>query len=173
MLPRPPNHALETQVSTLTLCHTSRTHTSPTPHPPQVQYMESYESRHSDHRLAAAVAAALGISRPSLRLDSQAKYGALARGDASIFMRFPPPTYQEKVLRVGGSVEGSWGLEQTKVHVWGGGPSGDDTIEAALPVWQPHGGGHLLQQWWPRTGNSHLHSPTLGASAPATTPSCR
>lgn len=34
---------------------------------------------------------------PSLRLDSQAKYGALSRGDASIFMRFPDPTYREKI----------------------------------------------------------------------------
>lgn len=24
------------------------------------------------------------------------KYGALARGDAAAFMRFPPPTYREK-----------------------------------------------------------------------------
>lgn len=26
----------------------------------------------------------------------QAKYGALSRGDASVFMRFPPSTYREK-----------------------------------------------------------------------------
>ena len=39
----------------------------------------------------------IGIELPSLRLDSQAKYGALSRGDASIFMRFPDPSYREKI----------------------------------------------------------------------------
>lgn len=63
----------------------------------EVRYMESYESRHSDHSLAAAAAAAVGLTRPSLRLDSQAKYGALARGDAALFMRFPPASYREKI----------------------------------------------------------------------------
>ena len=41
--------------------------------------------------------AEIGLSLSSLRLDSQAKYGALSRGDASIFMRFPPDTYREKI----------------------------------------------------------------------------
>lgn len=39
----------------------------------------------------------IGITLPSLRLDSQAKYGALSRGDASVFMRFPDPSYREKI----------------------------------------------------------------------------
>jgi 3'(2'), 5'-bisphosphate nucleotidase/inositol polyphosphate 1-phosphatase len=43
------------------------------------------------------VAAEIGLQLPSLRLDSQAKYGALSRGDASIFMRFPDPSYREKI----------------------------------------------------------------------------
>ncbi len=34
---------------------------------------------------------------PPLRMDSQVKYGLLSRGCASIFMRFPPPTYKEKI----------------------------------------------------------------------------
>uniref|UniRef100_A0A7R9YUZ8 3'(2'),5'-bisphosphate nucleotidase n=1 Tax=Chlamydomonas euryale TaxID=1486919 RepID=A0A7R9YUZ8_9CHLO len=60
--------------------------------------MESYESRHSSHSFAAAVADELGITTPSLRMDSQVKYGLLARGDeARIFMRFPPSTYREKI----------------------------------------------------------------------------
>ncbi len=29
--------------------------------------------------------------------QTQAKYGALARGDAAAFMRFPPPSYREKI----------------------------------------------------------------------------
>lgn len=47
--------------------------------------------------MAAAVAKKLGIAGPSLRLDSQAKYGALSRGDAAVFMRFPPAAYREKI----------------------------------------------------------------------------
>jgi 3'(2'), 5'-bisphosphate nucleotidase/inositol polyphosphate 1-phosphatase len=39
----------------------------------------------------------LGVVLPPLRMDSQVKYGLLSRGDASIFMRFPPSTYREKI----------------------------------------------------------------------------
>lgn len=136
--------------------------------PAKCRYMESYESKHSNHSLAAGIAAEIGVELPSLRLDSQAKYGepssalirvdlgwgcggcgggslkpfacfavdflftepplhstssspdfpsllcslshvllcpnrqsaaagALSRGDASIFMRFPPVEYREKI----------------------------------------------------------------------------
>lgn len=65
--------------------------------PEEARFMESYDSRHSDHSLSAAIAEDIGLELPSLRLDSQAKYGALSRGDASIFMRFPPSTYREKI----------------------------------------------------------------------------
>ena len=55
----------------------------------KVRFMESFDSRHSDFSTAARLAAALGVTSPSLRLDSQAKYGCLARGDAAINLRFP------------------------------------------------------------------------------------
>eukprot|EP00200_Dunaliella_tertiolecta_P000683 CAMPEP_0202359124 /NCGR_PEP_ID=MMETSP1126-20121109/12530_1 /ASSEMBLY_ACC=CAM_ASM_000457 /TAXON_ID=3047 /ORGANISM="Dunaliella tertiolecta, Strain CCMP1320" /LENGTH=431 /DNA_ID=CAMNT_0048952449 /DNA_START=103 /DNA_END=1399 /DNA_ORIENTATION=- len=61
------------------------------------RFMESYESRHSDHSFTASVADHLGVTMPPLRMDSQVKYGLLSRGEASIFMRFPPPTYREKI----------------------------------------------------------------------------
>jgi len=32
-----------------------------------------------------------------VRIDSMAKYGALARGDTDMYLRFPPATYREKV----------------------------------------------------------------------------
>jgi 3'-phosphoadenosine 5'-phosphosulfate (PAPS) 3'-phosphatase len=39
-----------------------------------------------------------GLNQQSLRMDSQVKYGLLARGDAArVFMRFPPATYREKI----------------------------------------------------------------------------
>lgn len=37
--------------------------------------MESYESKHSDHSFTGRLAAAVGVTRPPLRIDSQAKYG--------------------------------------------------------------------------------------------------
>lgn len=37
------------------------------------------------------------MTAPPLRMDSQVKYGLLSRGDASIFMRFPPAAYREKI----------------------------------------------------------------------------
>lgn len=61
------------------------------------RFMESFESRHSDHSFTAAVARQAGVVLPPLRMDSQVKYGLLSRGDAGIFMRFPPPTYREKI----------------------------------------------------------------------------
>lgn len=61
------------------------------------RFMESYESRHSDHSFTAAVAKQAGVTLPPLRMDSQVKYGLLSRGDAGIFMRFPPPSYREKI----------------------------------------------------------------------------
>eukprot|EP00889_Picochlorum_renovo_P008554 jgi/Picre1/35584/NNA_003045.t1 len=65
--------------------------------PEEVRFMESVEAKHSNHHLSAAVAEEIALELPSLRIDSQAKYGALSRGDASIFMRFPPDTYREKI----------------------------------------------------------------------------
>lgn len=69
----------------------------PAPGSPGVRFMESFEARHSDFDLAARLARALGVADPALRLDSQAKYGALARGDADINLRFPPSAYREKI----------------------------------------------------------------------------
>ncbi|GJM87839.1 hypothetical protein PR202_ga03833 [Eleusine coracana subsp. coracana] len=39
----------------------------------------------------------LGVQAPPVRMDSQAKYGALARGDGAIFMRIPHQGYRETV----------------------------------------------------------------------------
>ena len=50
---------------------------------------ESVEVDHSDHARSARVAAALGITGEPLRMDSQAKYGAVARGDAQVYLRLP------------------------------------------------------------------------------------
>lgn len=62
------------------------------------RFCESVESGHSSHDDAAAVAAVLGITAESIRLDSQAKYAIVARGDAEIYMRLPTrANYVEKI----------------------------------------------------------------------------
>lgn len=43
--------------------------------PARTRYMESFESKHSNHTLSAGIAQEIGLELPSLRLDSQAKYG--------------------------------------------------------------------------------------------------
>ncbi|TXG60394.1 hypothetical protein EZV62_014967 [Acer yangbiense] len=39
----------------------------------------------------------LGVKAPPVRIDSQAKYGALSRGDGAIYLRFPHKGYREKI----------------------------------------------------------------------------
>ena len=45
---------------------------------------ESFESGHTSHSDSANVADQLGIAGDPVRMDSQAKYGAVARGQADI-----------------------------------------------------------------------------------------
>ena len=62
------------------------------------RFCESVESGHSAQGDAAAVAARLGITAPPLRMDSQAKYAVVARGEADIYLRLPTRAdYREKI----------------------------------------------------------------------------
>lgn len=59
---------------------------------------ESVESAHTDQDVAAQVTSALGIHGEGSRMDSQAKYAAVARGDADLYLRLPTrKDYREKV----------------------------------------------------------------------------
>lgn len=59
---------------------------------------ESFEAGHSSHSEAADIAARLGITAPPIRMDSQCKYGLLARGEVSIYLRLPTRAdYEEKI----------------------------------------------------------------------------
>jgi 3'(2'), 5'-bisphosphate nucleotidase len=58
---------------------------------------ESVEAGHSDADVTSMIRARLGITAPPLRMDSQAKYAAVARGDASIYLRVPHGGYRENV----------------------------------------------------------------------------
>lgn len=59
---------------------------------------ESVESGHSNQDQSARIAELLGITAPPYRIDSQCKYAAVARGDASIYLRLPTRAdYHEKI----------------------------------------------------------------------------
>jgi HAL2 family 3'(2'),5'-bisphosphate nucleotidase len=63
-----------------------------------VRFCESVESGHSAHGDAASVADRLGITAAPLRMDSQAKYAVVARGEADIYLRLPTRAdYREKI----------------------------------------------------------------------------
>ena len=49
----------------------------------EAQFMESFESRHSDQSFSAQVARSVGVVQVPLRMDSQVKYGILSRGEAA------------------------------------------------------------------------------------------
>jgi len=62
------------------------------------RFCESVESGHSDQGQSARIAERLGITSEPFRIDSQCKYAAVARGDASIYLRMPTRAdYQEKI----------------------------------------------------------------------------
>lgn len=66
--------------------------------PSLASFCESVESGHSSQSEAAIIAEILGVIAPPLRIDSQCKYGVLARGDASIYLRLPTSAdYVEKI----------------------------------------------------------------------------
>jgi len=61
----------------------------------EARYAESLEASHSSQDEAARIGGLLGVTAPPLRLDSQAKYALVARGDASIYLRIPRGGYVE------------------------------------------------------------------------------
>ncbi|HID24522.1 MAG TPA: 3'(2'),5'-bisphosphate nucleotidase, partial [Planctomycetaceae bacterium] len=66
---------------------------------------ESVESGHTAQELAAEIARRLGLTCPPLRLDSQAKYAVVSRGEADLYLRLPTRTdYREKIWDHAGGV---------------------------------------------------------------------
>ena len=65
----------------------------------EARFTDSFVSAHSAHDKAKDVGDMLGISAPPIRMDSQAKYALVARGDADIYFRLPRPgsDYTEKI----------------------------------------------------------------------------
>ncbi len=56
---------------------------------------ESFESEHGDSITHAKIAKKIGLHQEPLKMDSQAKYGIVARGEASLYIRLPNPKYSD------------------------------------------------------------------------------
>ena len=57
-----------------------------------LRFVESVEADHGNQARQGQIAKAVGISpEHSLRMDSQAKYGAIATGSAALYLRLPSP----------------------------------------------------------------------------------
>jgi 3'(2'), 5'-bisphosphate nucleotidase len=72
--------------------------------PSTLSFLESFEAAHSSHSFNSRVSELLHIQKPSLvqkppiRMDSQAKYGCLARGEGGAYLRMPTGVgYREKI----------------------------------------------------------------------------
>ena len=66
--------------------------------PEEARFCESVESAHSDHAVHQRICGRLGITAPPFRIDSQAKYAAVASGQASVYLRLPRGRdYREKI----------------------------------------------------------------------------
>lgn len=68
--------------------------------PVKASFTESVEPDHADHQTHLKIAKQLRITRPPLKMDSQAKYGVVARGEATFYLRVPSPSepgYKEKI----------------------------------------------------------------------------
>jgi len=71
---------------------------SPNSDPALARWCERVESSDRNHDLTAQVVERVGIRAAPDRLDSQAKYAVVARGESSLYLRHSlNPTYREKV----------------------------------------------------------------------------
>jgi 3'(2'), 5'-bisphosphate nucleotidase len=61
----------------------------------RLRFVESVEASHGNQAQQEAVAKAAGITQASVRMDSQAKYGAVAAGEAALYLRLPSPKYPD------------------------------------------------------------------------------
>ena len=57
------------------------------------RFVESVEASHGNQEQQNAIAQAVGITSPSVRVDSQAKYGIVSSAEAALYLRLPSPKY--------------------------------------------------------------------------------
>lgn len=73
--------------------------------PTRIRFCESVEAAHSSHGDAARIAEYLRIEAEPARLDSQAKYAVVGRGEAEAYLRLPRDgKYREKIWDHAGGV---------------------------------------------------------------------
>lgn len=63
----------------------------------QARLLESVEREHTDHAFSAGVMERAGIRADPVRMDSQAKYVAVADGRGEVYLRNPKENYRERV----------------------------------------------------------------------------
>ncbi|GAB4538697.1 MAG: 3'(2'),5'-bisphosphate nucleotidase [Anaerolineae bacterium] len=128
-------------------------HVAPLSDPAAARFVESFEGGHTNHAAHEAVAQALGITQPSLRFDSQAKYGAVARGDAAIYLRLPSPESPGYRERIWDHAAGALIIEEAGGRV-------TDALGAELDFSQ---GRRLEKNRGIVASNGHLHAAILEA----------
>ena len=71
---------------------------SPLSNTAEALFCESFEPSHSSHDQVVQILEALRVKRPPLRMDGQGKYGLLARGEGTVYLRLPTrKSYVEKI----------------------------------------------------------------------------
>lgn len=64
----------------------------------EASFCESVEAGHTSKPLNARIAELMGITKPAVTMDSQAKYCSIARGDGHVYLRLPVQAgYEEKI----------------------------------------------------------------------------
>lgn len=92
------NGAKKQALETTDLCEAETINVKAVAKASEANLCESVESGHSSHDESDRIKQQLGIEKPSLRIDSQCKYAAVAKGDASIYLRLPTSeSYREKI----------------------------------------------------------------------------
>ena len=123
--------------------------------PAAVVFCESVESAHTAHSWSGRVAEELGVRAEPLRMDSQCKYAAVARGDATAYLRLPTrPDYEERL----------WDHAAGLVVVTEAGGTVTDINGAALDV---TAGPTLARNRGVVASNSAVHQALLDAIAAA------
>ncbi len=100
--------------------HGPRLQVSDSSDPAAARWCERVESSSRNKDMTGLVVEQVGITQPPYRIDSQAKYAVVARGEASLYLRHTlDPSYREKVWdhaagvlvieEAGGKVTDLWG----------------------------------------------------------------
>jgi 3'(2'), 5'-bisphosphate nucleotidase len=89
-----------------------RLRTSSVDDPAQARILRSYESGHTDQDKMAALANTLGVHKPPVRLDSQAKYAILAAGNGELLFRLLSPKMPQYTEYIWDQAAGSLIVEE-------------------------------------------------------------